>query len=217
MTITTSRVARSLRRRWRDFVAKPYTENTETFWTDVHSRHPPFVAAVLADARITAANRGDRYEYRSTADAAMQALRLAFVSDSFLAQALYRAKARCQSRHIPVLPGVLHHLAMTTGQICIGDPVVVAAGVFIPHGQIVVDGMTDIASGVMLGPFVVVGLVTGEVRGPTIGARTRIGVGAKVLGPIVVGADAIIGANAVVISDVPAGATAVGVPARTVS
>lgn len=53
-----------------------------------------------------------------------------------------------------------------------------------------------------------------DARWPTIGDRTFIGVGARILGGIDVGADATIGANAVVMHDVPAGHVAVGVPAR---
>jgi serine acetyltransferase len=53
-------------------------------------------------------------------------------------------------------------------------------------------------------------------RGPRIGAYTRVGTGAKVLGAVTVGERAIIGAGAVVLHDVPEAATVVGVPARVV-
>jgi len=171
---------------------------------------------VVADARITAANRGDRHEFRSSTDALVQAIRLAVVTDAFLALCCYRAKAHCQARRIPVAPWILHRLAMITGQVCIGDPVVLQPGVYIPHGQIVVDGCTSVGSGVVLSPFVTLGLRAGDVIGPTIGARTVIGTGAKVIGPVNIGRRAKIGANAVVLIDVPDGATAVGVPARIV-
>ena len=52
--------------------------------------------------------------------------------------------------------------------------------------------------------------------GPKIGAYTRVGTGAKVLGSVTVGERAVIGAGAVVIRDVPEAATVVGVPARVV-
>lgn len=56
------------------------------------------------------------------------------------------------------------------------------------------------------------------IRGaPVIGAGVLIGTGAKVLGGVVIGDGARIGANAVVLSDVPPGATAVGIPAKSVS
>ncbi|WP_339947149.1 hypothetical protein [uncultured Albimonas sp.] len=50
---------------------------------------------------------------------------------------------------------------------------------------------------------------------PTLGDRVQVGVGAVILGDIVVGDDAVIGANAVVVRDVPPGHVAVGVPARS--
>jgi hypothetical protein len=61
------------------------------------SRHPGLREALLADARVTAAHRGERPEFRSRADAALQILRLMWTSDAFLAQACYRVKARLQA------------------------------------------------------------------------------------------------------------------------
>ena len=107
---------------------------------------------------------------------------------------------------------------MITGQISIGDPVVVQPGLCVPHGQVVIDGMVQIGERVVLSPFVTISLRAGDVRtGPVIGPRVSIGTGAKVLGPIRVGTGARISANAVVLADVPDNATAVGIPARVVS
>lgn len=179
--------------------------------------HPRFTTAVRADAAITARYRGEYHQFRSRFDAAVQAIRLAFVSDSFFAQVCYRAEVACRFRNVPLLPTLFHRLSITTGQICIGSPAVIRAGVYIPHGQIVIDGLTLIESGAVLRPFVTIGLRDGMPWGPTIGPRAMIGTGAKVFGPVRVGAGAQIGANAVVTTDVPDGATAVGVPARIVA
>src|SRR5690606_2453717 len=151
---------------------------------------------------ITAANRGERSRFRSRAEAAFHVLRLALVTDAFLALCCYRAKAACQRRGIPLLPRLLHRLAIVTGQVSIGDPVVVEPGVYLPHGQVVVDGIATIGSGAWIGPFVTIGLVTGEMVGPTIGRRVRIGAGATIVGPVTVGRRAVIGAGSVVVSDV---------------
>jgi serine O-acetyltransferase len=183
----------------------------------LRARHPRLREAVLADARLTAMYRGERYEFRSRLDAATQVLRLAWVSDAFLAQVLYRAKARGQARGVPVLPRLAHRLAMAVAQVSIGDPVLVHPGVYILHGQIVVDGLVEIHSGVTIAPFVTIGLRAGNVQGATVERDVSIGTGAKVIGPVRIGAGATIGANAVVVDDVPAGATVVGAPARAVS
>lgn len=170
----------------------------------------------MADARVTAAFRGERSEFRSRPDAALQALRIAWTSDAFLAQALYRVKTRLQARGIPLLPRLAHRLAMVVAQVSIGDPVVVAPGVYIIHGQVVIDGLVEIHSGVVIAPWVTIGLRAGNVRGATIERDVTIGTGAKVIGPVRIGAGATVGANAVVVDDVPAGATVVGAPARAV-
>jgi serine O-acetyltransferase len=95
-------------------------------------------------------------------------------------------------------------------------------GVYFPHGDAHIHGQTTI------GDYCVVGVHTGiglrgsffsnemGTTGPTIGAYTRVGTGAKVLGGVRIGERAVIGAGAVVIEDVPEAATVVGVPARVV-
>jgi serine O-acetyltransferase len=157
--------------------------------------------------------RGEPGELGSPLQAARQILRLAWVSDAFLALALYRAKARLQALGIPVLPGLAHRLAILTGQVSIGDPVILAPGVYLPHGQVVIDGIVEIAAGVVIAPFVTIGLRTGSVRGPFVERDVQIGTGARLLGAIQVGAGAQIGANAVVLADVEPGVTVVGAPA----
>ncbi len=108
------------------------------------ARHPRLREALVADARVTARYRGERHEFRSRLDAVAQMLRLAFVSDAFLGQALYRVKASLQALGVPLLPRIAHRLAMSSAQISIGDPVIVAPGVYIIHGQVVVDGLVEI-------------------------------------------------------------------------
>ena len=176
--------------------------------------HPPLLEAIVADAQVTAAHRGERSRFRSRADALAQSLRLAWTSDAFCAQVLYRLQARLQAAGMPVLPRLAHRLAMATAQVSIGDPVVVEPGVYIVHGQVVIDGITRIGSGAVISPFVTIGLKEGNFVGPTLDRNVAVGSGARVLGPVRIGAGARIGANAVVIDDVPEGSTAVGVPAR---
>jgi serine O-acetyltransferase len=180
----------------------------------IRARHPHFLEAVIADAKITAAMRSERSEFRGRKDALLQAARLAWVSDAFLAQALYRAKARLQALGVPVLPRIAHRLAMMTAQICIGDPVVMRPGVYIAHGQVVIDGFVEIHRGVVIFPWVTIGLRAGNFRGPTIGRNATIGTGAKIIGPVTVHSGASIGANAVVVNDVPANTSVAGVKAR---
>lgn len=53
--------------------------------------------------------------------------------------------------------------------------------------------------------------------GVVLEGNVMVGAGAKIIAPVVVGANAKIGANSVVLQDVPRNATAVGIPARTVT
>jgi serine O-acetyltransferase len=183
----------------------------------LRARHPGLREALLADTRITAAHRGERHEFRSRADVLAQALRLMWVSDAFLALFLYRIKARLQARRVPILPRLAHRAAMAIAQVSIGDPVIVHPGVYIVHGQVVADGLVEIHSGAVIGPWVTIGLRAGNVVGPTIGPDVSIGTGAKLIGPVQIGAGARIGANSVVVDDVAAGTTVVGAPARAIA
>ncbi|MCU1352391.1 MAG: serine acetyltransferase [Acidimicrobiales bacterium] len=181
------------------------------------AQNPRFAVAVLADAKTAVAYRG---EGPVTATGRIAWLRvilgLMWRADSFFALVCYRLRSDLRTRGVPVLPRLLHHVSVATAQISIGDPVIVHPGIYIPHGQVVVDGLTEVHSGAILYPFVNLGLLGPDITGPTIGAGAMIGTGAKVLGPTNVGKGARIGANAVVVHDVPDGATAVGVPAAVV-
>jgi serine O-acetyltransferase len=186
----------------------------DEMWRAIRARFPGLREALVADARVTARYRGERHEFHGALDTVAQMARLAIVSDAYLGQALYRCKAALQARRVPLLPRVAHRLAMIVAQISIGDPVVVAPGVYIVHGQFVADGLVEIGPDTTIAPFVTIGLRAGDVRGPMIGAGVGIGTGAKLIGPVTIGDGAQIGANAVVVSDVAAGVTVAGAPAR---
>jgi serine O-acetyltransferase len=193
--------------------ASPPVERAE-MWRAIRARFPGLREALVADARVTARYRGERHEFRGRLDTAAQIVRLAIVSDAYLGQALYRTKAALQARGVPLLPRIAHRLAMIVAQISIGDPVIVAAGVYLIHGQVVADGLVEIGAGTTIAPFVTIGLRAGDVRGATIGTGVSIGTGAKLIGPVRIGDGAQIGANAVVVSDVAPATTVVGAPAR---
>ncbi|MBA3414498.1 MAG: serine O-acetyltransferase [Chloroflexia bacterium] len=119
------------------------------------------------------------------------------------------------------LPGrLLSHLGRFLTGIEIHPGATLGRGVMIDHGMGVVIGETavvgddcSIFQGVTLGG-------TGKQGGkrhPTLGNRVVVGVGASVLGDILVGDGARIGAGSVVLKDVPPGATAVGIPGRVVT
>lgn len=178
---------------------------------------PRFVEAVVADAATTHLHLGQPFDASQRLRTLARILRLAWISDSFLAQIIYRAGARMWGLGIPILPRVARGITMMTAEIAIGDTVIMRPGVSISHGYVVIGGLTEIRSGTLIAPFVSIGLIEKDVRGPTIGRLCTIGTGSRVLGPVEIGDRAQVGANAVVIRDVPADAVAVGVPARVIA
>jgi serine O-acetyltransferase len=179
--------------------------------------HPPFFRSVIADARVAAAYRSERFAFHTRRDAFVQTVRLLWVSDALLAQALYRLKARLQSLGVPVLPRLAHRLAVAVAQLNIGDLVVIHPGVYFAHGQAVIKGEVEVHAGAVIFPWVTIWGSSPGIEGVTIGSSVKIGTGATILAPAKIGSAAQIGANAVVVGDVPASATAVGVPARIVA
>ncbi len=191
-------------------------EDAADLLAEIRAAHPSLRVALAADARIAAMFRGERFEFRSRLDTALQILRLAVVSDGFLGQALYRAKARLQGVGVPLLPWLFHRAAIMVSQVAVGAPVVMQPGVYLVHGQVVIDGFVTVESDVVIAPFVTIGLRAGDLRGPRIERGATIGTGARVIGPVTVGAGATVGANAVVVKDIPPGATVAGVPAEPI-
>lgn len=113
----------------------------------------------------------------------------------------------------------------------IGNNTVVGSNVTIQNGAVIGDrvkivDLSHITFDCTIGDdsFISVGVYTmndnsmargGEVIGPKIGKRVRIGGGALLLPGIIVGDDAIIGAGSVVTKDVPEGGKVMGIPAKT--
>jgi serine O-acetyltransferase len=179
-------------------------------------RFPAFSEAVLGDAEVFSRYRAERSDFRGPVDGWLRAIRLMWVTDAFFAFACYRLKAAAQAKGIPIVPRLAHKMAMRSAGVCIGDPVVIAPGIYVPHGQIVIDGIVEIAAGTLLFPWTTIGLKAGNPVGPTIEGHVTVATGAKVVGPVHVGAAATVGANAVVVHDVAARTTVVGAPARPV-
>jgi serine O-acetyltransferase len=138
----------------------------------------------------------------------------------FHAITAHRAIHALHAAGIPILPRFLSHLVRFATGIEIHPGAVIGEGFFIDHGMGVVIGATSIIGrnvtlyqGVTLGGT---SLHEGK-RHPTLLDNVVVGVGAAILGDIVIGENAQIGAGSVVVKDVPPNATVVGIPGRVVS
>ncbi len=143
-------------------------------------------------------------------------LRLMWAADDYLGLVLYRLRTSLTARRIPILPRILRIICSALYGIRTGEQVVMMAGIYIPHGMVVLDGFVHVGDRCVLCPWVTLGVLEGEVIGPELGSAVFVGTGAKILGHVKVGNGAHIGANAVVLEDVPPHATVVGIPARAV-
>jgi serine O-acetyltransferase len=128
----------------------------------------------------------------------------------------YRAAKRLQALQVPGLANVLaavgdrvHNSHVDTGAWLHptvelgygGIGVTIAPGVEIGENSF-------ISQNVSLEPL------PGVAGVPRVGRDVYIGVGAQVLGPVVIGDGAKVGANALVIDDVAPGSTVAGIPAK---
>jgi serine O-acetyltransferase len=182
-------------------------------------RHPRFLEAVAADTRFVAPRWGRPLGERPGRRRILaETLRLAWESDAYFAQIVYRLRADLLRRGIPVLPRILHRISIVWIHMSISETVLIRPGISIPHGLVTIGGVVEIGPGVLISPSVSIGLTaSGGYEGPKIGAGAHIGTGTRILGPVKIGRRARIGANSVVLDDIPDGATAVGAPARVVS
>ena len=199
--------------------APPSQAEREAFrdqlFREIRARHPSFRVAIREDALFFAHYGGEPELPTTPLGVWLLALRLAWTTDAFLGLALYRVRAALMARGIPILPEILHRLSMLWCGLCIGRYTVIEPGVYVPHGQSVIDGLCEIGSRSVITPFTSIGL-RGAIGGPKIGRGVFIGTGCRILGNMRIGDGAVIGANAVVLGDVPEGTTVVGAPARPV-
>lgn len=183
-------------------------------WQSRLDQQPGLFEALSRDAMVFATHRGEARSLDTRAARWRYALKMLWRSEAYLGLALYRIRAALRDSGVPIIPQLLNFFCSAVFGIHIGDPVVLKAGIYIPHGEIVLDGIVLVGSGCTLCPWTTLGLQQGNVLGPKLEDNVFVGTGAKILGDVTVGAGARIGANAVVVTDVPAGSTAAGVPAK---
>lgn len=183
---------------------------------ELKQRRPRLLAALVEDARAFSVHRGEQRRFDSRVRKWLTVIRLAFVADDYLGVMLYRVRTSLYDAGVPVLPRLLHLVCTALFGIRIGEYVAIGGGLYLPHGQVVIDGMVLIGPRCFLAPWTTIGVQSGDFHGPVLGENVFVGSGARIIGGVTVGDRARIGANAVVTEDVPPGATAVGVPARVV-
>lgn len=172
----------------------------------------------MADAQAVSRSLGEDLAPKlTTAQGLWLVARMAWLADGYLPLVMVRLSIAARSAGIPLLPMIFRRVAILLGQVHIGAPVILGKGLVLPHGQVVIDGITQIGDGAIIRPFCTIGLIDGDFTGPTLGNHVQVGTGARILGPVHVGHKARVGANAVVLADVPEGAVAVGVPAKAMA
>jgi serine O-acetyltransferase len=137
---------------------------------------------------------------------------------------VHRVAHRLYMAGVPFIPRLLSQIArVLTGGIEIHPGARIGKRFFIDHGTGVVIGETaEIGDNVMLYHQVTLGATgwwkhrgDGRVkRHPTIGDNVTIGVGASILGPIIIGCDSKIGAMALVVQSLPPHTVVVAQPAK---
>jgi serine O-acetyltransferase len=183
---------------------------------DILAEEPTLREAVPLDVATYECLMMESPVVKSGLPLALQIVKVAWESDAFLCLLMYRVRVRLLVHKVPLLPTVLHRLCMMIAQIDIGERAILRPGVYIPHGQVVIDGDVEVGTGTSIAPWVTLGLNGNDLGGPKIGPYVLVGTGAKVLGNIKIGESARIGANAVVVKDVEAHTTVAGMPAKVV-
>lgn len=192
-------------------------ELARAFDRDIRAEQPRLWEALYQDALVYSSLLMGPPRFSTWLGFFPEALRLVFASDAFFCMALYRVRMRLRVWRVPILPRILHRFCMMLAQICIGDHVIIAPGVYLPHGQVVIDGAVRIGRGSVIAPWVTLGRNGAALEGPSLSDHVFVGTGAKILGPLKIGSHAVVGANAVVLKDVAPYTTVAGVPAKMIA
>jgi serine O-acetyltransferase len=152
--------------------------------------------------------------------AAISTLEVLLAYPGFHARQFHRLAHTLFRWHIPVLPRLVSHISRFFTGIEIHPGAKIGDGFFIDHGMGVVIGETsEIGDNTTLYQGVTLGGTSHQrtKRHPTLGNNVIVGVGAQLIGDIIIGDNTKIGAGSVVVTSVPANATVVGVPGRVVA
>ncbi|MDN2664225.1 serine O-acetyltransferase [Psychromonas sp. 14N.309.X.WAT.B.A12] len=88
-------------------------------------------------------------------------------------------------------------------------------GLYIPHGNIVVNAKTTIGNNCSLLQFVSIGAMNNSIAA-TIGDNVYIGPNTNIVGDIVIGNNVVLGAGTVAVKDIEESAVVVGSPAKVI-
>ena len=136
---------------------------------ELAARHPSLREALRADAAMTARTAESATSSAPRSTPLGQMLRLAWVSDAF-------AHRLSTGSRPPPAPGRPSAAAPRpppgddASQVSIGDPVLIHPGIYIVHGQIVIDGLVEVGRGAVISPWVTDWPSRRDVHGATIGA-----------------------------------------------
>ncbi len=157
--------------------------------------------------------------YRKSDPAARSLAEILFLYPGIKAVAFHRIAHALWQWGVPFLPRLLSEVSRFLTGIEIHPGAQVGREVVIDHGFGVVIGETAVVGDqVLIYQGVTLGgaqLKPGK-RHPTIGARSVLGAGCKVLGNIEIGEGTRVGSNSVVIESMPPHSTVVGIPGRIV-
>ncbi len=152
--------------------------------------------------------------------AAVSTLEILLAYPGFHARQFHRLAHTLYRWHVPVLPRLISHISRFLTGIEIHPGAKIGEGFFIDHGMGVVIGETaEIGDNVILYQDVTLGGTSRQKikRHPTLGNNVVVGVGAQLIGDIIIGDNSKVGAGSVVVTSVPANATVVGIPGRIVA
>jgi len=129
---------------------------------------------------------------------------------------LYRLSRFLYLHKIPIIPKVISRTIRFLFSAEIPYTCTIGQNVQLKHGGlgIVLHDRAIIGDECVIYQHVTLAGIDG--KSPQIGKNVLIGVGAVILGGVIIGDNSKIGANAVVVHDVPENATVVGVPAKKI-
>ena len=164
-------------------------------------------------SEIKAQIKSDLFRYAGTFSSA-QFLKF-FLKNSYFRFQVYLRLSKSRSIFLSSFFKLLKAGLGKKVNIQLSPKVPIGYGLYIPHGNIVVNSKTIIGNNCSLLQFVSIGALHNGAAA-NVGDNVYIGPNVNIVGPINIGSNAVLGAGAVVVKDVECNVVVVGTPAKVI-
>ncbi|MEP0356780.1 hypothetical protein [Paraglaciecola sp.] len=153
--------------------------------------------------------------YRYSSDCSFSSFAKLFLKNSYFRFQVYLRLAKVNNRFFASLFKLLKARLGKKVNVQLSPKVPIGYGLYIPHGNIVVNAKTVIGNNCSLLQFASIGAINNG-KAANVGNNVYIGPNSNIVGDIAIGDNSVIGAGAVVVKNVDNNEVVAGIPAKLI-